>query len=68
MNENLVLNFGEALMREGITRTINGCLDFEPLWRLCEKRIHRTGRFTECGSAASVSFTLARNLVSHAIR
>ena len=25
-----LLNFGEALMREGITRTINGCLDSEP--------------------------------------
>jgi len=30
MNENLILNFGEALMPEGITRTINGCLDSEP--------------------------------------
>jgi len=30
MNENLILNFGEALMRERITRTINGCLDSEP--------------------------------------
>jgi hypothetical protein len=30
MNEKLILNFGEVLMREGITRMINGCLDSEP--------------------------------------
>jgi GxxExxY protein len=26
-----LLNFGEALMRDGITRTINGSLDLTPL-------------------------------------
>jgi hypothetical protein len=30
MNENLILNFREVLMHEGITRTINRNLDSEP--------------------------------------
>jgi len=55
MNENLILNFGEALMREGITRTMNGCLDSEPPCPGASVRKEVIGRFTECGSAASVS-------------
>ncbi|HWQ90914.1 MAG TPA: GxxExxY protein [Clostridia bacterium] len=46
-----------TLARAGLTRTINGCLDSEPpcLGASVEKKIHRTWRFTECGSATSVS-------------
>ena len=52
-----LLNFGEALMRDGITRIINGTLDPDPQ-RLRERGIHRTRRSIERGSAASVTLSL----------
>ena len=52
-----LLNFGEALMRDGITRTINGFLDSDPpvFQRPCERRNHQTLRWRQRGIAACLS-------------
>jgi len=57
MNENLILNFGEVLMREGITGAINGRLDSEPpcLGGSVRKEFIKPGASPNGGSAASVS-------------
>ena len=54
-----LLNFGEALMRDGIPRIIRGTLDPDPAC-LRERRIYRTKRFTDRGAAASVTLSFGK--------